>query len=181
MAIEPDYDTKGNATKDIAAYIIRRDRAARWKNICGFTPPDIDAFLGHKISAYVPSTRKSLDTYKISTTLERLAELNENYVYNPEMSGHPLYAPIRLSKVKRVSLHPHCAQVIINDTDEEIELDICLQAEEPGEELTVIYADDAGAVIDPSNTFYNPDKDAKHTTIGQLSKECKEVNNDEKK
>ena len=51
----------GNAELDPAAgetladaklsdYIMRRDRASRWKNVCGMSSAEIDMLLGHKIN-----------------------------------------------------------------------------------------------------------------------------------
>lgn len=181
MSVEPDFYISGKINNDITAYILRRDRAARWKNICGLSPVDTDVFLGHVISAPVPSKRKSKDSYKTHDTLEKLVELNENYVYNPEMSGHPLYAPIRLSDMKgRIVFNPHCGQAVVNDTDQEIEVKIHLLAEEPGEPLVVIYPDNSSVDIHPENTLFNAEKVDKHATIGQLNKEYKEVCNNEK-
>ena len=92
-----------NQMARLTDYILRRDRASRWKNLCAMSSENIDTLLGHTMSS------KSRYRYKIirnafsqKSNLDRLAELNENYPgvqkYSPEerrVSFQPAYCRIR--------------------------------------------------------------------------------------
>ena len=115
-------------------YIMRRDRASRWKNVCGMRSADVDMLLGHRIatdSRYETNNRRS--KFALKDNLDRLAELNENYFYDG--SRYPI---ITLSEIDgTVNLPPSLMREMQNNTDHPITLRLSLQTLEPGDDVIV--------------------------------------------
>lgn len=71
---------ESNQMARLTDYILRRDRASRWKNLCAMNSEDIDTLLGHTMSGksrYYYNLKRNAFSQK--SNLDRLAELNENY------------------------------------------------------------------------------------------------------
>lgn len=117
----------------LSDYIMRRDRASRWKNACGMNSTEIDMLLGHKISgvsAYMQ--RKYRNEFILPENLDRLAELNENFRYHPD-----ILPKISLTdrSAEAIPLPPNRVRIIRNDTDHPIEILLNLQTIEPGDSI----------------------------------------------
>lgn len=118
----------------ISDYILRHDRASRWKNKCGMSSDDIDMLLGHSLngkSYYMRRVRR--DAFLLPEHLNTLAELNENYHY------HADYQPqISLSdeSQEEIPLPKAGVRIICNNTDHPIRKRICFRTSEPGDYMT---------------------------------------------
>lgn len=156
----------------ISAYIWRRYCANKWKNICGFTLLDVDIFMGHGIDKKEWKVKLIKDRYKDPKVLDDLAELNENYIYDPKLSGNPAYKPTVMQVGDNMSLVAHTVQSFVNRTNEPILLDLLVETTEPGEELIIQYSSDSLVkLIDtPSKKYISDSKTAPiHTAIGELN------------
>ena len=134
---------------DVTSYILRRDYASRARNICGLSNDEIDALLGHKrmwgVKRSQVNTARTDDQAKIAEKLER-------FVYNPEISLNPEFAPISLFLDQDMTLIPFNAYVFRNDSNLPLWVELCLTASEPDEEIALVTNTDA-KVIDHSDTF----------------------------
>lgn len=94
---EPDYDISGSVNKDPSAYILRRDGCTILCNICGLEPYLVDAMMGHKR----PKECK-VDWTRYLNNPDNWAELAhklERFVYHPDYTKNPLFAPVELNEV----------------------------------------------------------------------------------
>ena len=134
----------GNAELDPAAgetladaklsdYIMRRDRASRWKNVCGMSSAEIDMLLGHKINGVnTYMHRKCRNEFTQPENLDRLAELNENFRYHPDI---PPEISLTDRSAETIPLPPRRVQIIRNNSDHPIEVLLNLQTIEPGDSI----------------------------------------------
>ena len=134
----------GNAELDPAAgetladaklsdYIMRRDRASRWKNVCGMSSAEIDMLLGHKINGVnTYMHRKCRNEFTQPENLDRLAELNENFRYHPDI---PPEISLTDRSAEIIPLPPRRVQIIRNNSDHPIEVLLNLQTIEPGDSI----------------------------------------------
>lgn len=118
----------------ISDYILRRDRASRWKNKCGMSSDDIDMLLGHSLngkSYYMRRVRR--DAFLLPEHLNTLAELNENYHYHADDQPQ-----ISLSdeSQEEIPLPKAGVRIICNNTDHPIRKRICFRTSEPGDYMT---------------------------------------------
>ena len=118
----------------ISDYILRRDRASRWKNKCGMSSDDIDMLLGHSLngkSYYMRRVRR--DAFLLPEHLNTLAELNENYHYHADDQPQ-----ISLSdeSQEEIPLPKAGVRIIRNNTDHPIRKRICFRTSEPGDYMT---------------------------------------------
>lgn len=103
---EPDLDIDGTSETDVTAYILRRDWVGRAMNVCGMTAADVDYLVGHKN----PGTRKK--DYTNPDIQQSIALQLERYVFLPEYSKHPYFAPACLKPGKPVDLDGYNAYCI---------------------------------------------------------------------
>ena len=128
MDEEPDYESDGLRSRDIVAYILRKDCCSRWLNICGLQSADVDYLLGHitALSNIHKANYKSLSYHRA------LAEKLENYIYDPALSAHPYFAPIRLAAGEKRDIPPSGAVSIGRGDSGRGELKIHFTAREVG-------------------------------------------------
>ena len=158
------WQESGNAELDPAAgetltdaklsdYIMRRDRASRWKNKCGMSSDDIDMLLGHSLngkSYYMRRVRR--DAFLLPEHLNTLAELNENYHYYAD------YQPqISLSdeSQEEIPLPKAGVRIIRNNTDHPIRKRICFRTSEPGDYMTFRVSPGVLAQVNVQSTPFN--------------------------
>ena len=123
--------TQSSAT--ISDYIMRRDRASRWKNVCGMSSAATDTRLGQKITGVKTYThRKCRNEFTQPESLDRLAELNENFRYHPDIPPEILLTD-RSAEI--IPLPPRRVQIIRNNSDHPIEVLLNLQTIEPGDSI----------------------------------------------
>lgn len=153
----------------ISAYIWRRYCAEKWKNICGFSLLDVDNFMGHEIDKDEFKVKLIKDRYKDPKVLDVLAELNENFIYDPKLSGNPAYKPTTMQVGDDMVLVAHAVQAFVNHTNEPILLDLVVETNEPGEELIIQYTSDCVVeLMDTPSSKYEGRKAPVHVTIGEL-------------
>ena len=118
----------------ISDYILRRDRASRWKNKCGMSSDDIDMLLGHSLngkSYYMRRVRR--DAFLLPEHLNTLAELNENYHYHAD---YQLQISLSDESQEEIPLPKAGVRIICNNTDHPIRKRICFRTSEPGDYMT---------------------------------------------
>lgn len=134
----PDKDADGTPIFDVAAYILRRDCASRWRNVCGLTPPECDYLLGH---ADKTAKKKRVD-YTSRAEQRKLAQKLERYVYDPEMSAHPAIQPVGVEHGLDYDFVEFEKYEIQNRTEEVMILKLDLQAAENAENITLLLGED---------------------------------------
>ena len=105
MDQEPDLGGHNGKEQDVVAYILRRDWVGRAANCCGMSAVDIDYLIGH-------ANRKKCATDYTNPDVQRtLARQLERYVFLPDCSRHPSFAPIsaKPGRKKKVSLDDYSA------------------------------------------------------------------------
>lgn len=132
-ASNPDKDDYGNIIHDVSAYVLRRNAASRWLNYAGLTHDEIDCMLGHK--------RKEDRLERLFLTDEnhqkKIAEKLERYVYNPEHTGNPAFAPVELKSGMNTSIIPYPIIRFKNTNDKPLILRIEVENTEAGEKLQI--------------------------------------------
>ena len=137
----------------ISDYILRRDRASRWKNKCGMSSDDIDMLLGHSLngkSYYMRRVRR--DAFLLPEHLNTLAELNENYHYHADDQPQ-----ISLSdeSQEEIPLPKAGVRIIRNNTDHPIRKRICFRTSEPGDYMTFQASPGVLAQVNVQSTPFN--------------------------
>ena len=131
---QPDVDFDSKPIFDLGAYILRRDRASRWRNFCGISPLLIDVFLGHRNKT---PKRKRADL-RLEEVQNDIARCLERYVYNPKISNNPAFAPISVIHGTDLLLTQFGCYRIKNDSDKPLNLHLDIEASEPNESVTII-------------------------------------------
>ncbi len=147
----PDCDANGNPVYDICAYILRRDRCSRWRNICGLTQLEIDYYLGHKIAK--KSDRASVQQTKerIETTAKKL----ERYIYDSSISRHPYYSPILLAENEKYDIWvPYTAIKLGGNRELRADITAEITACIPGEPITLIFDAQLSSVAASSSVCF---------------------------
>ena len=108
MDEEPDWEN-GKMSRDLVAYILRKDRTSRWLNICGLKSVDVDYLLGHELN--LPKAK--MPNFKTPEHHEDIAALLENYIYNPEISAHPYFSPVQMIPGDDKTVQPATAVSIV--------------------------------------------------------------------
>lgn len=142
--LAPDPDSTGKPI-DICAYIQRRDRASRWRSICGLSADTVDYLLGHRRLAPVQPD------YRLYDEQCAIAEQLERDVYTPEITLNPAYCPITLEGPMTLNRLPQQGYVIASTGPDALQVRITGTAEEPGS---------IGKILAPLNswksfTFHN--------------------------
>ena len=132
-AKDPDRDSNGKPIYDVTAYVLRRNRASIWRNICGFLSIECDYFLGHRDKI---AKKRKVD-YRLDTELQRIGTKLENYVADPEMSAHPAIMPLFMKHGDDVEMSPYEEFDIVNTSDSPLVIDFDLIAAEAGEEIEI--------------------------------------------
>lgn len=130
----PDKDIDGKPIYDVGAYILRRDRASRWRNVCGLTSAECDYLLGH---ADKRAKKKKVD-YTLRAEQRKLAKKLERYVYDEEMSAHPAIRPIGVEHGLDYDFIPFEWYAIENETDKAMIIKLDLFAAENAEDITLL-------------------------------------------
>lgn len=105
MDQEPDLGGHNGKEQDVVAYILRRDWVGRAANCCGMSAVDIDYLIGHA------NRKKCVTDYTNPDVQRTLARQLERYVFLPDCSRHPSFAPIsaKPGRKKKVSLDDYSA------------------------------------------------------------------------
>jgi hypothetical protein len=133
MKSRPEYGQDGLPDFDVAAYILRRNRASVWKNICGFTQDEIDYLLGHRRiqKGHRPFNPQDLDV------LREWIRKNSRYDILPKISSNPLHKPIQLVHGTEVEIIPFNTVRLANVSLSPLRVTISIDAAEPGEMIKI--------------------------------------------
>ena len=140
-AKDPDRDSNGKPIYDVTAYVLRRNRASIWRNICGFLSIECDYFLGHRDKI---AKKRKVD-YRLDTELQRIGTKLENYVADPEMSAHPAIMPLFMKHGDDAEMLPYEEFDIVNTSDNPLMIDFDLIAAEAGEEIEIYF--ESGEIV----------------------------------
>jgi len=133
MVNYPEYTADGRPVRDIAAHILRRNRASIWRNYCGYTQEELDYALGHVNRKGKFEKDNVLDP----KTFVKLAYKNSRYDMFPEYSINPKHKPFCIEKGKEISMIPFDVFRVKNDTDSDLELEFDFLAMEANEIITI--------------------------------------------
>lgn len=134
----PDCDDDGNPVYDVSAYVLRRNAASRWRNYDGLTHDEIDIMLGHKELNQRPE-KYLLD----ETQQQEIAAKLERYVYNPNCTRNPAFAPIEITPQCKIDLVPYIVVKIVNTSDQPLRVHSDLTACCPKEPIIVHAPEDS--------------------------------------
>lgn len=129
----PDRDNSGNPIFDLEAYILRRNRASIWRNICALNSSECDYFLGHRDNI---AKKRKVD-YRLAAELQQIAAKLENYVADPEMSAHPAIVSLPIKHGDNLEILPYEKTNFSNASDTPLIIDLDLFAEVAGEEIKI--------------------------------------------
>lgn len=129
----PDIGPDGKPIYDVTAYILRRDRASRWRNVCGFSSAECDYLLGHEDK----KAKKEKVDYTLSDEQSKLAKKLERYVYDPEISAHPGIRAISIEHGMDYDFIPFEGYKFKNDTGKTVVLKLDSLAVESAESIVV--------------------------------------------
>ena len=130
----PGDDSDGNVIYDISAYVLRRDAASTWRNICGLSNYDCDAMLGH---ADKRQKKQKLD-YRIDSVLLAIADKLERFVRDSEISAHPGITPIMLYHGLDFKTDPYEEMCFKNESGKPLSVRGSILAAEAGESVYII-------------------------------------------
>ncbi|MCQ2911015.1 MAG: hypothetical protein MJ244_02405 [Clostridia bacterium] len=120
---------------DVAAYILRRNRANIWRNYCGYSQKELDYSLGHVSTI---NNKMKEDMWRIDTRLT-LSDKNRRFILNPEVSQSPKYQSIDVSKFESRTIIPFTEYRFINKGNKPIHIKIHAVTAEPGEAIELIH------------------------------------------
>ena len=115
------------------AYVLRRDRASRWRNVCGLCQ-EIDYLLGHVVKL----SKKQTINYALDMAQATIAKFAERYIYNPAVSMHPAKAPIGFSHGKDEKIFEYEEMILTNDSDAPLMVTVDIIAAEAAESIEVV-------------------------------------------
>lgn len=119
---------------DISAYLLRRNCASAWRNICGLSGDAIDYLLGHKRR----TPKSSQQDYRLPEQQEKLASQLERIVYSKQYTRHPGFQPYMLEHGMDRELIPFDRYSFVNNSDELIQLTISMTGVMPGDSFSMI-------------------------------------------
>ena len=136
-AAQKDGPEGRQANYDLAAYVWRRDRVDRWRNICGLTcdpygDSEIDYLLGHK----TPARRKRVD-YRSMENLTNIVRKLERYVYDVKISGNPQFSPVQVTHGMDLELVSFHKVHIQNNSEEDLSIRLDIISLENSEYIVV--------------------------------------------
>lgn len=126
----PDYDLDGHASCDISAYILRRDFATRQANCCGMPMPTLDYLLGHR------RKESTIRDFESPDAQAEIAAQLEHFVFLPEFSQNPAYAPLMVSEGKPLAVPEPYEQIALAAASKGTTC-LSVQANEPGEPIEI--------------------------------------------
>lgn len=133
MQDNPEYDETGNPYADTVAYILRRNRAGIWKNICGFAQDEIDYLLAHK-----PVQKRAVKfNTNDSELLEKWHMMNTRFDLSPELSNNPAHEPIKLFHGAENDIMPMAKVRLRNTGSQALKVKLCIRAAESGEMISI--------------------------------------------
>lgn len=132
MRKEPDV-VDNVRTRDVAAYILRRDWCSRFMDVCGADSKETDYRIGH--------SNKDVDyeSFLSDAASKRTAEIMERYVFHPNYTLNPGFAVVMLSEKKWVGLGPNSAYRICAVADKPVRVEINIEGMEPGGEIRITH------------------------------------------
>lgn len=134
---------------DVAAYILRRNRASIWRNYCGYSQKELDYSLGHVSTI---NSKMKEDMWKQETRL-LLSEKNRRFTLNPEVSQSPKYKPIDVSKFESMTIIPFSDYRFINNGNKPIHIKLHAVTAEPGEAIEIIHNDKTESTFISNNAI----------------------------
>lgn len=134
----PELDSRGKAIYDVVAYVLRRDRSSRWRNICGLLE-ECDYLLGHGVKK---SKKRKID-YSLEENQVKIAQCCERYVYDKRISLHPAYCPIKLIHGVDNEVMQFESLSFVNSGDVPLMVTLDLVAAEAAEEIELILGETA--------------------------------------
>lgn len=130
----PDYDLEGHISRDLSAYVLRRDYATRLANRCGMPMMALDYLLGHRRKEAAIHDFESLDAQaEIAARLERFSFLPE-FSRAPAHTPHPL--PVPDGKPLALS-EPYEKIALATGVKETAYLFLFVRSNEPGEAIEI--------------------------------------------
>jgi hypothetical protein len=130
MYEHPEY-VNGKPILDVTSHLCRRDLATRAAG--HMTPAELDAILGHENPENAGRDHASNDT------MRRLAkDLEDSFVFDPDLTQNHGYRPISLSDPEDIHLSGNTALELVNDSDHPIEIRLDLENLEPDEQLVIL-------------------------------------------
>lgn len=129
----------------IGCYILRRIFAGICRSVMGLSMNVTDRLLGHKLLGI--NEKASVIDLNAFCNQAIIAEKMERYIFDPRYSLNPSCTPLQVSELLVPSddealpglkeIIPFSEFVLINDTDEEVLLDITLECAELGESIVI--------------------------------------------
>lgn len=111
---------------EVTAYILRRHFASICRHIMGLPLAITDRLLGHPASGAV----KDLKNVEVQ---REIAAAMEHYVFDPAISLNPAFHPLVLTPDANFSLIPFGETAMCNSSDQEIEIEVCIESAEAAE------------------------------------------------
>lgn len=132
MEIEPDPDGQGGKDTEVATYILRRDWLSRAIHCCGLSAADVDYLIGHANEANQQTDYTNPDVQR------ELALQIERYVFLPDNTRNPYYAPIHVKpgRIKVTDIEGFNGYRVVTE-DGPVEIQFDLTTGESGETFTL--------------------------------------------
>lgn len=131
-----DYDLNRSNTREVCAYILRRDFATRLSTRCGISVDTLDYPLGHR------RKEDSVHDFESSDAQAGIATAMERYVFIPEFSKNPAYDRIDISEKKIVSLSQAYSRIALTPVPDSFKiLSLSLRTNEPGKTIEIFIED----------------------------------------
>lgn len=130
----PERDIYENISTDLAAYILRRDCASRWRNSCGMLPAEIDALLGHKRwekKAEKTDTKLKENLYTLAMKMDRYIASETGKSTNPEITPLPLKRGEKCDPIEYLRVR------VENREDKPMRVSVSCKAVEPGQSVMI--------------------------------------------
>ena len=121
----PDYDLDGCASRDISAYVLRRDYVTRLANRCGMPMATLDYLLGHR------RKENTIRDFESPDAQTEIAMQLERFVFLPDHSRNPAHAPLVVSEGKPLVMPEPYEQMTLTTGSKGVTC-LSLQAKEPG-------------------------------------------------
>lgn len=155
---------------DVAAYILRRNRASIWRNYCGYSQKELDYSLGHVSTI---NNKMKEDMWKIENRLS-LSDKNRRFILNPEVSQNPKYKPYDVSKFEIKQIIPFNEYHFINKGNKPIHIKLQAVTAEPGEAIEIVHNEKTSSSFITNNAIKTSASKRTYTEIiGNVEDELK--------
>lgn len=137
MQIEPDQEHNKSASTDPSAYVLRRNGCSILCNYCGMDPNLVDALMGHALPR---SCKEQWDRWiRRPDNWPTIARYYERFVYAPEYSANPAYAPIQLKPGMRIQaeLGEISYQIEVPADGEAVDIVLNVKTMERGDDIEI--------------------------------------------